>query len=393
MVMYDFIREFWTQLVYIFLEMSPYVLLGLLFAGILKMTVPEGWITRVAGKKHLGVPVLTSLIGVPLPLCSCSVLPFALGLKKQGANKGAVLAFLTSTPQTGVDSVLVAYSFFGLPFALYKVAVSFVSGTLAGWFSNWFGNGTAQGSVGDGSSDAGTDCASIAGDTSGTDGSACCTSDDCCAEDSCTETVKSRGRTGWRKVSGVFAFAFDELLGDFALVFLLGIVGSALLSAILPDYYLQGFSQRWLYYPAMLLISVPLYVCATASVPIAFALVQAGIPPGAAMVLLIAGPATNIATLGVVGKVLGKKNVLIYLLTIAGSAVIGGILFDRIFGFNANLGSSIQQGFEFPFPAAAAAAVLLALLLLFHIVKSAVIKARKTKNIKNQTKEAAETDS
>jgi uncharacterized protein len=127
----DIPRAFWSELVYIFLEMSPYIVLGLLIAGVLKVFLPDGWVKRVVGKRHAGVPPLTSLIGVPLPLCSCSVLPFALGLRKQGASKGAMAAFLTSTPQTGVDSILAAYGFFGLPFALYKMAISFVSGTLS----------------------------------------------------------------------------------------------------------------------------------------------------------------------------------------------------------------------------------------------------------------------
>ncbi len=119
--------------------MSPYVLLGLFIAGLLKVFVPDKWVVRAAGSRGIEVPPLMSLAGVPLPLCSCSVLPFAMGLRKQGASPGAVVSFLTSTPQTGVDSILVAYGFFGLPFALFKTAVAFVSGTLAGWFSNWFG--------------------------------------------------------------------------------------------------------------------------------------------------------------------------------------------------------------------------------------------------------------
>lgn len=342
-----FFSNFWNSLLYIFFEMSSYVLLGLFIAGLLKVFVPDKWVVRAAGSRGIEVPPLMSLAGVPLPLCSCSVLPFAMGLRKQGASPGAVVSFLTSTPQTGVDSILVAYSFFGLPFALFKTAVAFVSGTLAGWFSNWFG----------GSGDA------VEGRS--VESAEVCTEGECCSGSASCDA--SEGPASRSRLVEAGAYAYGELLGDFALVFLLGILGSAVVSALVPPDFFAGFSRLWVYYPAILLLSLPLYVCATASVPIAFALMHAGIPPGAAMVLLVAGPATNFATLGVVGKLLGKKSTVIYVLTVIVTALLAGFLFDRLFTLDLSAPEAETGGFELPLPVQASASVVLAGLLLFHV--------------------------
>lgn len=366
-----FFSNFWNSLIYIFFEMSPYVVLGLFIAGLLKVFIPDTWVVRAAGSRGIEVPPLMSLAGVPLPLCSCSVLPFAMGLRKQGASPGAVVSFLTSTPQTGVDSILVAYSFFGLPFALFKTAVAFVSGTLAGWFSNWFGgSGNAvEGTVGGG----GLHTVGVGGDAvnsnvaDGDDSPAAevCTEGECCSGSASCDA--SEGPASRSRLVEAGAYAYGELLGDFALVFLLGILGSAIVSALVPPDFFAGFSRLWVYYPAILLLSLPLYICATASVPIAFALMHAGIPPGAAMVLLVAGPATNFATLGVVGKLLGKKSTVIYVLTVIVTALLAGFLFDRLFTLDLSAPEAETGGFELPLPVQASASVVLAGLLLFHV--------------------------
>jgi uncharacterized protein len=371
--MLEVLRTFWSELVYIFLEMSPYIVLGLLIAGVLKVFVPDGWVQKVVGKRHAGVPPLTSLIGVPLPLCSCSVLPFALGLRKQGASKGAVAAFLTSTPQTGVDSILAAYGFFGLPFALYKMSVSFISGTLSGWFVDLFSRNEpdrADDFTVPVTCDCTDDSCSPAAEEADTRG---CGSGGCSVDaGGPSDTAVTNEHTGSR-LGFLFRFAFGELFEDVAVVFLLGIIASALIGTLFPPDLLQGFRYPWLYYPAVLLISVPLYVCATASLPIAFALMQAGMPPGAAMVLLIAGPATNIATLGVVAKTLGKRTAAVYVIVIVLSALIGGFLFDRLLGaaFVPGSGADAEDagGFELPYPLQVVFALLLAGLIIYHVGK------------------------
>ena len=370
--MIEILRAFWDELVYIFLEMSPYIVLGLLIAGLLKVFVPDGWVRMVVGKRHAGVPPLTSIIGVPLPLCSCSVLPFALGLRKQGASKGAVAAFLTSTPQTGVDSILASYGFFGLPFALYKMVVSFISGTLSGWFVDLFSKGEPAAEVVEGESGAKEPAELPAAESVG-----CCNGDDCCSVEESAAAGKDRSGS---RLAFLFRFAFGELFEDVALVFLLGIIASAIIGTVFPAELLQGFRYRWLYYPAVLLLSVPLYVCATASLPVAFALMQAGMPPGAAMVLLIAGPATNIATLGVVAKTLGKRTAAVYVIVIVISALIGGFLFDRLLGAafvpeagGAGTGgagtAAAAGGFELPYSVSVVSALILAGLIVYHVGK------------------------
>ncbi len=385
------ISSFWKELVYIFFEMSPYLLGGLLLAGVLRSVVPQGAINRIAGHRGAGISPLMSIIGVPLPLCSCSVLPFAVELRRQGASRGAVSSFLTSTPQTGVDSIMVSYSFFGLPFALYKVAAAFVSGTISGWFVTLFGSGEEESDNRDRRApEAGSaeecfdDCcrtvpAGEKGDVREYREDDCCGPGDGC-DDNCSDDEPAGGAgsgTGIslrERIKHIFTYAYGTLLGDFAVVFILGIVASAAIGAFLPPELLEGIGRTWIYYPAILAVSLPLYICATASVPIAFALMQSGIPPGAAMILLIAGPATNIATLGVVGKTLGKRATIVYVLTVVVSAVAAGLLFDRF--FTPGLGGLVRPGFELPRPVQVSASAVLALLLLFHTVRAIIRKWR-----------------
>ena len=227
------------------------------------------------------------LLGVPLPLCSCAVIPTGLGLKKQGASDGATVGFLISTPQTGVDSVLVTSAMLGLPFALFKVACAAGTGLLGGWLADR----------------ASTPSLPIM-----------------------TTTPPERAdRHRWREARDHVL----ELLRSIWMWIVVGVVLSAFIGAWLPTGQLSALSDYG-GLPGMLaalVLSLPLYVCATASVPIATSLVQAGLPAGAAIVFLMAGPATNVATLGAVYRTLGAKVLAIYLGTIIAGSMVGGLLF------------------------------------------------------------------
>ena len=269
----------------IWLELAPWLLLGAAVAGLLHAVLPAGFMNRrLSGRRGVLNAVL---LGVPLPLCSCGVIPTGLGLKKQGAGDGATVGFLISTPQTGVDSVLVTTAFLGLPFALFKVACAAVTGLVGGWLAE-------------------------------------------AASDSSPQTVEptEHEATPTNKLRAAADHAV-ELIRSIWLWIVIGVILSAAITAWLPTdglSALDGYGGL-LGMAAALVISLPLYVCATASVPIAASLVVAGLPAGAAMVFLMAGPATNIATIGAVYRVLGARQLAIYLATIIVGSVAGGLLF------------------------------------------------------------------
>jgi len=269
----------------ILLELAPWLLLGMAVAGVLHAVVPGDLIQRHL-RGRAGV-LKAVVLGVPLPLCSCGVIPAGLGLKKDGASDGAAVGFLIATPQTGVDSIFVSASFLGWPFALFKVGAALATGLVGGWVTD------AAGSRGE--------AAEI-------------------------EAVATKSGGG---VRGAVDHAMEILSGIWRwLVF--GVVVSAALTVYLPDGSLGslvafGALGTTL---AVLAVSVPLYVCATASVPIAAALVAGGMPTGAALIFLMAGPATNLATIGAIYRGLGGRALAVYLATIIGGSAGFALAFD-----------------------------------------------------------------
>lgn len=278
---------FLTEAWHVLLELAPWLWLGTIAAGLLHVLLPEGWIRRRL-RGGSGVAQAVAL-GVPLPLCSCGVVPVGLGLRKDGASRGAAVGFLVSTPQTGVDSILVTSSFLGCPFALLKVLAAAVTGVVAGLVT-----------------DAVTETDVPSPDTS-----------------SASETPRSRG---W---SAAFAHGV-EVLQSIWLWVTVGVLVSAAISVFVPDGSL-AFVGAWGSLGgglAALVLSLPLYVCATASVPIAAALVGGGLPMGAALVFLMAGPATNLGTIGAIHRQLGARVALVYLGTIVAGSLAFAALVD-----------------------------------------------------------------
>ncbi len=288
------IAEFFIQVWRVLLELSPALLLGTLIAGLLHVFLPPGLVSRhLSGKTYRDV-MRAVLLGIPMPLCSCGVIPTAVGLKNEGASKGAVTGFLISTPQTGVDSILVSASFLGWPFALFKVLAAFVTGMIGGVLVNL-------------------------------------TEKDRGAAAAVPAKAEERAKPSPIEVIryGVF-----DLLGSIYLWIILGILVSALITILVPAGYLAeaDWAGGLLAMLAMLVIALPLYVCTTGSVPIAAALIAAGMPAGAALVFLMAGPATNVATLGAVYRALGKRVLAIYLGTVAVMSIVLGLAFDWVLG-------------------------------------------------------------
>jgi uncharacterized membrane protein YraQ (UPF0718 family)/copper chaperone CopZ len=292
--MSTFVSHCWSTMQ----DMAPWLFLGALIAGVLHVFLPAGFVRRHLGRGGFRDVLNAALFGVPLPLCSCGVIPATLGIRKDGASEGAAVSFLISTPQTGVDSILVSATFLGWPFALFKVVSAFVTGLLGGVVVNL------------------TTPRKAAPPPAVTAATA--------------EAGRARLSLRWALV-GILHFAVVELLGGIWRWLALGILVSAAISTGVPANAWAG--QPWATGMSGLLlvlaISLPMYVCATGSVPIAAALVASGLEPGAALVFLMAGPATNAATVGAVLKTFGRRVLLVYLGVIA----LASLGLGRLFGF------------------------------------------------------------
>ncbi len=285
------IGNFFTELWLLFTEMSPYLLFGFLFAGILHIFMQKEKVGKMLNGNNVRSVMNATFLGIPLPLCSCGVIPAGLSFHKNGASKGATFSCLISTPQTGVDSVLVTYSLLGLPFAIIRPVVALVTGVFGGVTANIFTKKEQR--VGN------------------------------------RKPVAMPEKKAGGKIKKVFVYGFYELIQDISKWLIIGLLLAALLAVAIPDdFFTQYVHLPWLNIFVVLLASVPLYVCATGSVPIAAVLLMKGLSPGAALVFLMAGPATNIATLTVLWRELGKKTTLVYLATIIGGAVLFGLLID-----------------------------------------------------------------
>jgi hypothetical protein len=295
----ELLESFWSLSV----DMGIYILLGLLAAGVLHQFIREEWIQKHLGPKTHNAVVKAALMGTPLPLCSCSVIPFAATLRRNGASKGATLSFLISTPITGVDSILATFGMFGGVFTLYRVASSVVIAMVAGMLMNLFEPKEPKKAF----------------------------SFTAAAPLNTTTSMASMGNDTKKKFSlyDVFHYGLITLLGSFSKPLFLGLLIGAIITAAMPTNLHQFFGEnRFLGYVIAVAIAAPMYVCATASLPIAASLVLAGVSPGAAFIFLSAGPATNTVTMGVVKSMLGMRALIIYLSVIMGGSVLFGALID-----------------------------------------------------------------
>lgn len=307
----EYLEKYLDELWFLLLEMAPWLLLGLIFAGLLKVYFPQKHIDKYLGKSTFKSAVNASLLGIPMPLCSCGVIPTGISFYKNGASKGATNSFLISTPQTGVDSIFATYSMLGWPFALLRPIVAFFTGVVGGALTNWFLKEKPVPS---------SPFSQFKIDVATVSGKELCEDEDCGCESS--DEIDKR-----HSIVRAADYAFVELLQDIAKWLILGFLVAALIAVILPDDFFSRFQGYGLLeILVILLASVPIYICATGSIPIAAVLLLKGVSPGAALVFLMAGPATNVATMTVLGKTMGRKSLLIYLSTIIIGAVVFGLL-------------------------------------------------------------------
>ena len=294
----NIIKEFW----FVFEAMAPYLLFGFLIAGFLSVVISPDFVERhLGGRKFMSV-LKATLFGIPLPLCSCGVLPVTASLRRHGASRGAATGFLISTPQTGVDSILVTFSLLGPVFAIFRPLVALVGGLLGGMTVSLFEKkGITE-------SHAIEKC-----------DEACCSPDD---------------KRHW--VRKALHYGFVTLPEDIGKALLIGLLIAGLISAVIPkDYFAEIIGTGFVAMLVMMVLGIPVYVCATASVPVAAALIlKGGISPGAALVFLMTGPATNAAAIATIWKLMGKRTAITYLLTIAVTALGSGILLDYIYNYS-----------------------------------------------------------
>jgi uncharacterized protein len=302
-------------------EAAPFVLFGFLAAGLLKAFVPEDFVARHLGQSSFGSVIKASLFGIPLPLCSCGVIPAAIGLRKHGASNGASAAFLISTPETGVDSIAITYALLDPIMTVMRPLAAFFTATVTGLCINLLPTDQSPP----------TEVAEHHSDS--------CSSTCCDEHPSLPQNLRQRLGAGLK-------FAFGDLLGDIGKWLLIGILVSGIISFFVPESFFTNYlSGEYSSLLVMLLIGIPIYICASASTPIAAALVLKGLSPGAALVFLLAGPATNAATLTVIGRFLGKKVTAIYLASIACCSLLAGWLVNRIyFWTGASISDWVSKG-------------------------------------------------
>jgi uncharacterized membrane protein YraQ (UPF0718 family) len=318
----EYLVEFINALVELSNAMAPYILFGLVFAGILHELVPDTLVTKHLGKENVSSVIKSTVFGIPLPVCSCGVIPLATSIKKSGASKGATLSFLISTPITGVDSILATYGMFGWAFTLYRALTSMVIAIIAGILTNILDREEEK-------------PASVTTFSAVKNARPVISSSFVAmpAEDvpSCCSVSSGKDEKKF-SMAKALRYAFMTLLGDIAKPLFWGLLIGALITVAIP----QDLSDilveySWLSYLIVIAIAIPMYVCATASLPIAAALMLSGVSAGAAFVFLSAGPATNTVTIGVVKKMLGTRSLYIYLGSIAIGSILFGLGLDYIF--------------------------------------------------------------
>lgn len=345
----DLIIEYLEKLWSLTLEMSPYLLLGFVIAGLLHTYIPKKNISKWMGGYSFRSTLNATLIGVPMPLCSCGVIPTGISLYKNGASRSSALSFLISTPQTGVDSILVTYSLLGLPLAIARPFIAGITGIIAGITNSFVEKNT-----------------------------------DAQENDLPQENVTKEKEKSWRTV---FQYGFIEMFEDIGKWLVIGLLLAALISIVVPeDFFVQYYSSDLLEMLSMLVISIPLYVCATASVPIAAVLMGKGLSMGATLVFLMAGPATNLATITVLSRSLGHRSFYVYLITI----IVGSLAFGALLNLLPETWFLISSQYSghthlIPYGVQVVSSVILLIFLFNALVSRFINFETKTKQEKSET--------
>lgn len=387
-------------------EMSPYLLLGFLLAGLMHAFIPGRYYTRFLSKPTLGSVINAAIFGIPLPLCSCGVIPTAMSLRKEGASRGAVTSFLIATPQTGIDSIIATFSLMGVPFAVIRPIAALITAVLGGWMVNTFVS----------LRDRRAHREMAEGTIVKTEETETCTchchchenkAESCCPEGdsddhhhhhhhsgehhhhsshrhsshhhhsssaSCHCHDRKIPETIGGKIVEALRYAFLDMMSDIGKWLVIGLVVAGLITIYVPDEVFTIFKDNTMASMILvLIISIPMYLCATGSIPIAVVLMLKGLTPGAALVLLMAGPACNMASILVIRKGLGFRTLVIYILSIVIGAVFFGCLIDWLqYSGMIDFTSRVSQTMEIKEGGAGiikwTSTIVLTLLLLFNLL-------------------------
>lgn len=377
----------------LFLESAPWMVLGLVIAGLLKEWIPTDFLTKHLGGRGGKTTVKAAFIGAPLPLCSCGVIPAALGLRRSGASKSATTAFLVATPETGIDSVSVSYALLGPFMAVVRPIAAISSAIVAGLLVGKEAEREECHATEPTQPSKTSSCCSNVQIEPSVKASACCSAismdkavplkavkavaaktktetcssknDGCCS----SAPLQSTQRSAWGKFKSGIYFASTDLVKDISTWLLIGLFFAALIQTYVEtDFLAQWGGSIWSML-LMVIISVPMYICATASTPIAAGLLMSGISPGAVLVFMLAGPATNVATLGVVGRELGKRSLVAYLIGVVGMALVFGLLTNYLvaqYGFSVAPLSAVDHEVLPHWFSMASAIVLVALMVRYY---------------------------
>ncbi len=392
----------------LFVESAPWLLLGLLVAGLMHELVPVDILKKHMGANNFASVSKAAIIGAPLPLCSCGVIPAAIGLRRSGASKSSTISFLVSTPETGVDSVSVSYALLGPVFAVVRPIAAIISAMVAGIMVMLFGKETEDNHANPSHSSGGdakhTCCASSSTKSASTKSasdssvsscsepkqikpSSCSSSEtessmancdgateieetSCCA--STSSKIQKENKHSWfQKTVTIMQFSSGKLLRDITFWLMLGLVMAAAIQTFVPSNFLTQWGDGFIAMLVMALIGVPMYICATASTPLALGFLAAGLSPGAILVFMMAGPATNIATMGMIAKEMGTRTLVLYLTSVITTSILFGYGLNTLFAIaefslpNAQMHAHEHSSLQWLY---LASAVLLATL----IVKNAV---------------------
>ena len=341
----QFLYNFWALLN----SIAFFILVGVLIAGVFKLLLPDAFIRKHLGQKNFMSNIKAAVLGIPLPLCSCSVIPFISALRKSGASKSATQTFLIATPITGADSIMATYGVFGWLFTLYRTASSVIIALIAGFLTLVF------------------------------------VREENVSEEPVRKRAYSVGKPLDIKIVNaedkqsifrqVLSYAFDDVFKDIARALMIGVLIGALIVTLIPANLSEYISSNsFLNYALVLAVSMPLYVCATASIPLGLSLLTAGFSPGAAFIFLTAGPATNTITMSIVLKTLGKTSLYIYLLSVLIGSLLFGFIFDYFFTGSLDQASLLHAHEDDPgFIAQISSVILLYLSIKYIFNKKATI--------------------
>ncbi|MCA9414994.1 MAG: SO_0444 family Cu/Zn efflux transporter [Candidatus Omnitrophica bacterium] len=342
----DYINGFFEHLWILSVDAAPYLLVGFGIAALLHLYLPTHLLLRLLGEGRFRPTLTAALIGIPLPLCSCSVVPTAVAVREKGASPGATLSFFISTPETGVDSILLTYGMMGPIGPVMAVARPLAAGLSAlsaGIFLDFFGGSLEKNPMRKGEMEVDKTA------------SACSSNQPCCGQEAsegdCCSTPDSRGAkdaSKLRRFLTAFRDSFLMLFDEIAFLVAIGLIFSAFLASLLPDDLgLSGaLGSPFVEMGLAILIGLPMYVCATASTPLAAVLIAKGLSPGAALVFLLVGPATNIGTIALVRKFLGNLAIMAYLVSIVAISVLFGLVVNALCQDVALDFSEISPAFE-----------------------------------------------